>query len=99
MKTRLIILTAVAATLLYSCSNDRDEDVRKDAIEAVKNSNQELKLNPKGLSVRGGDIESKSDTIAIRSLNSGPQDPTNSTDPDDSELIPPGDVKPPKGGK
>ncbi|MGH1520588.1 hypothetical protein [Chryseobacterium sp. JK1] len=84
MKTRLIILTAAAAMLLYSCSNDRDEEVRKDAIEAVKNSKPEnLKLNPKGLSARGGDLESKSDTIVVKALNSGPQDPIDLTDPVD----------------
>ncbi|WFB67019.1 hypothetical protein [Chryseobacterium sp. WX] len=69
MKTKLIILTAAAAVLLYSCSNDRDEEVRKDAIEKVKASNQNLKLNKPSLQSRDAESESIKDTIIIRNSN------------------------------
>ncbi len=70
MKTKLIILTAAAAVLLYSCSNDRDEEVRKDAIEKVKASNQgKIKLNKSSLQSRDTESESAKDTIVIRNSN------------------------------
>ncbi|MEN5306770.1 hypothetical protein ABE425_04600 [Chryseobacterium cucumeris] len=86
MKTKLIILTAVSAVLLYSCSNDRDEEVRKDAIEKVKASNQNLKLNQPSAQSREGDSTLTSDTIRIRSSNDmglgiAPEDPEDGGDP------------------
>lgn len=101
MKTKLIILTAAAAVLLYSCSNDRDEDVRKEAIEKVKASNQEkIKLNKSGMEAKEGEVQATSDTIIIRTGNGMlSDDPDTNLDPDGSEIVPPGDVKPPKGGK
>jgi outer membrane biogenesis lipoprotein LolB len=89
MKTKLIILTAVAAALLYACS-DRDEEVRKEAIESVKNSNQKIKLNKSGIQAREGEVQATSDTIRVRSLD-GPLgdnpdtnlDPGNEGDPKD----------------
>ena len=101
MKTKLIILTAAAAVLLYSCSSDRDEDVRKVAIEKVKASNQEkFKLNSSGIQSREAEPQAINDTIVIKS-GSGllSEDPDTNLDPDGSEIVPPGDVKPPKGGK
>ncbi|QWT88161.1 hypothetical protein KBP46_10165 [Chryseobacterium sp. PCH239] len=86
MKTKLIILTAAAAVLLYSCSNDRDEEVRKDAIEKVKASNQNLKLNQPSAQSREGESTLTSDTIRIRSSNDmglgiPPEDPDETIDP------------------
>lgn len=89
MKTKLIILTAAAAVLLYSCSNDRDEDVRKEAIEKVKASNQEkIKLNKPSLQSRDAESESIKDTIIIRNSNTvgtgitpAPEDPDETIDP------------------
>ncbi len=94
MKTRLIILTAAAAALLYSCTSDRDETMPV----TEKAKKPELKLNPGQMSREL--LEVKSDSIITKDLNnSGPLDPTDPIDPDDSEIVPPGDVKPPKGSK
>lgn len=69
MKTKLIIMTAVASVLLYACS-DRDEETRKEAIESVKKSNQEkIKLNKSNLQSREAESESIKDTIIIRNSN------------------------------
>ncbi|WP_079242654.1 hypothetical protein [Chryseobacterium indologenes] len=85
MKTKLIILTAIAAAIIYSCS-DRDEEVRKDAIEKVKASNQNLKLNQPSAQSREGESTLTSDTIRIRSSNDTglgipPEDPEDGGDP------------------
>ncbi|WP_288435278.1 hypothetical protein [uncultured Chryseobacterium sp.] len=86
MKTKLIILAAAAAAILYSCSSDRDEEVRKDAIESVKNAKtkENFKLNNSGMQAREGEAQATSDTIKIRSLN-GPlsEDPDTNINPDD----------------
>lgn len=85
MKTKLIILAAAAAAVLYSCSNDRDEDVRKEAIEKVKASNQEkFKLNKSGIQSREAEPQAISDTIVIKS-GSGllSEDPDTNLDPID----------------
>ncbi|WP_336704452.1 hypothetical protein [Chryseobacterium indologenes] len=100
MKTKLIILAAVAAAIIYSCSNDRDDEARQEAIEKVKNSNQNFKLNKSGMQAREGEAQSTSDTIKVRGLNGTfSDDPDTGINPDDPEIVPPGDVKPPKGGK
>ncbi|MBP1165104.1 hypothetical protein JOE44_001988 [Chryseobacterium sp. PvR013] len=80
MKTKLIILTAAAAVLLYSCS-DRDDEARQEAIEKVKNSNQNFKLNNSGLQSREGEDAVTNDTIIIR--NGLAEDPVTNTDPID----------------
>lgn len=84
MKTKLIIMTAIAAALLYACS-DRDEETRKEAIESVKKSNQEkIKLNKSGLQSRESDPTITSDTIRIRGLNGAlSEDPDTNINPDD----------------
>ena len=92
MKTLKLIIAGVAATILInSCSSDRDEDVRKDAIESVKKSNQEkIKLNKSGMQAREGEAQAISDTIIIRTgngvLSDDPDtnlDPVNEGDPKD----------------
>jgi|GEM_PF-1542018 len=86
MKTKLIILTAVAAVVLYACS-DRDEETRKEAIESVKKSNQEkFKLNQPSAQSREAESTLTSDTIRIRSSNDmglgiPPEDPEDGGDP------------------
>ncbi len=85
MKTKLIIMTAIAATLLYACS-DRDEETRKNAIESVKKSNQEnFKLKHSGIESRESDPSITSDTIRVRGLNDlSSEDPDTNINPDDS---------------
>lgn len=84
MKTKLIILTAVAAVLLYACS-DRDEEVRNEAIESVKKSNQEkIKFNKSGMEAREGEVQATNDTIIIRTGNGVlSDDPDTNLDPID----------------
>ncbi|WP_343680049.1 hypothetical protein [Chryseobacterium arthrosphaerae] len=78
MKTRLIILTAAVAALLYSCTSDRDETIPV----TEKTKKPELKLNPGQLSRE--ELEVKSDSIITRDLNSnGPTDPTDPIDPNE----------------
>ncbi|MDR3026006.1 hypothetical protein [Chryseobacterium sp.] len=94
MKTKLIILAAAAAAIVYSCSSDRDEDVRKEAIDKVKNNNQEkFKLNPKGITAKEAG-EAKVDSIGIKGQNSttsGPfnPDPNNGTGTDPDPIVDP----------
>lgn len=90
MKTKLIILTAVAAALLYSCSSDRDENVTP---VTEKTRPENLKLNQKSQNAKSEEFSVKSDTI--RYMNSADANEL----PDNDEIVPPGDVKPPKGGK
>ncbi|KAB1228492.1 hypothetical protein [Chryseobacterium viscerum] len=93
MKTKLIILTVAATALLYSCSSERDEEIRKDNTE-VK-INQKTKLNQKGnnFSENKENFSKVGDSIKPNSsLNSqGIIPPNKSTDPDDgsTEVVDP----------
>lgn len=95
MKTRIIVLSLAVATLLISCNNDRDEDVRKDAIEQVKKSNQKINFNPKNLENKTSESSIKNDSIVIKNMDSSDPDYDLGSN-DDTEIIPPGDVRPPK---
>lgn len=75
MKMKLIIIVGVIAVSLYSCSNDRDNEARKAAIEKVKNSQKE--------------------NVYLRKTDSGK--PTDQKL--NNKIVPPGDIKPPKGSK
>lgn len=97
MKTlRLIIAGIALATLTYSCSNDRDEEARNEAIEKVKNSNQEFKLNQSGMQAREGEPEAAKDTIIIRSSNSLGLDPNPDPNPIPEDGGDPTTITPPK---
>ncbi|KAA2222987.1 hypothetical protein [Chryseobacterium sediminis] len=81
MKTKLIIFTAVVAVLLCACS-DRDEEVRKEAIESVKNSNQKFKLNKSGIDSRDAEPQTINDSIIVKSGNATmADDPDTNLDP------------------
>lgn len=75
MKTKLIILTALTAALLYSCSGDRDENVTPTSEKA---STKEFKLNKNGQTSR-----SESDTIIVRGLNMPDEPEIDGGDPKD----------------
>lgn len=75
MKMKLIIIVGVMAVSLYSCSNDRDNEARKAAIEKVKNSQKE--------------------NVYLKKTDSGK--PTDQKL--NNKIVPPGDIKPPKGSK
>lgn len=75
MKMKLIIIVGVMTVSLYSCSNDRDNEARKAAIEKVKNSQKE--------------------NVYLRKTDSGK--PTDQKL--NNKIVPPGDIKPPKGSK
>lgn len=60
MKTKLIILTAAAAALFYSCSADRDENVTP---ATEKTSAKEIKLNLESQKVEFEEVSIKTDTI------------------------------------
>ena len=73
MKTlKLIIVGITITTLVYSCSTDRDDEVRLKAIEEVKSSNQKqkIKLNKSGTQSREGEPTVLNDTIKIKGFNS-----------------------------
>ena len=75
MKTLKLIIAGIAiATLVYSCSNDRDDEARQKAIEEVKNSNQKIKLNKSRTHSREVDPEVTSDTIRVRGFSSALSD-------------------------
>ncbi|MCQ9638652.1 hypothetical protein MP478_04560 [Chryseobacterium sp. WG14] len=92
-KLKLIILTAVVSIVVLSCSGDRDENVVKPA----KTSNQKIKLNNSEL--QRDDLSTVS---AIQDTIRPPQQAVSEdpiTEAPDGEIVHPGDVKPPKGGK
>lgn len=94
MKTKLIILVAVTATLFQSCKTDRDEESRKEAIDHVKaNNKKEINLNSDVLEVQN------SSNMVKDSIKGTVKSAAVELEQDDTEIVHPGDVKPPKGGK
>lgn len=99
----------VIALTVYSCSNDRDEQLNENPAEAKKTEKLELKkLKPLNRE-SGPTYRTSSDTVIVNppmmsspapSTGIEPNDPIiTNPDPNDPELIPPGDIRPPKGGK
>lgn len=99
MKAKVLFIGAICAMSVYSCSTDRDEQTIENPVEKLDLKKKEIN-NPPGTENR-----TESDTAftaPIVSPMNGPTDPdlgTDPTDPNDPELIPPGDIRPPKGGK
>lgn len=91
MKTNFFLLSAIVALVVYSCSSDRDEQVQNPAMETkldlkkVKTSNNQSETSKVG------------DSAKISTQLADPGEGVPITDPNDPEIIPPGDVKPPKG--
>jgi hypothetical protein len=92
MKTlKIILLSAIAGAAVYSCSVERDDEVQKNPTIEKKLDLKPLKTeNNQESTAKGGDSTSAQTQIAF------PNDPLNPTDPNDPEIIPPGDIKPPK---
>lgn len=90
---KLFLLAVVSAVLLHSCSGDREEEVitpkpESKTLKTEINFNRNLEeLNSKASSV---------DSLRSNTINAYDTLRINS-DRDESEIIPPGDVKPPKG--
>lgn len=85
MKTKLLLLAALAALTVYSCTSERqDEEIQTLPKEKMQKLNKNITS------------KTESDSIVAplqNAYNGGIKlDPT-----DDAEIIPPGDVKPPKG--
>ncbi len=83
MKTKLIILTAVATALLYSCSGDRDENISP-APEKTRLEN--LKLNNQSTETNG--VFMTSDTIRVLDSVDANELPADGGDPKDVPVPP-----------
>ncbi|WP_185246676.1 hypothetical protein [Chryseobacterium bernardetii] len=86
MKTKIIMLTAIAATLLYSCSADRDENVTP--VTEKKTRPENLKLNPINQNFEVNDFNVKSDTIRALDSANGNELPADGGDPKDVPVPP-----------
>lgn len=88
MKTKILLLTAIAALIVYSCSSDRDEEVQKTAskleLRTVKTNKQQTETSRTG------------DSITVQTQQAIPPTGFDPQDPNDTEIVHPGDVKPPK---
>ncbi len=98
MKTKILLLAVLTAAIVYSCSSERDEEVQ--APVSKKIDLEPLKTNNKvGTSKVGDSIDPRDYTLSSPGTGFDPTDPNDPNDPNDPELIPPGDIRPPKGGK
>uniref|UniRef100_UPI001E5CAB1A hypothetical protein n=1 Tax=Chryseobacterium indologenes TaxID=253 RepID=UPI001E5CAB1A len=79
------------AIILHSCSTDRDEEVGKEKIESVKASNKiEINLNSDVLEAKNAS------NLVNDSIKGSVKSTSVELEQDDTEIISPGDVKPPK---
>jgi len=89
MKTKILLLTAIAALVVYSCSSETDEEVQAPAAK--------LNLKPLKTSNNNNETSRTGDSISLISPQAtGPGSGFDPTDPNDPEIVHPGDVKPPK---
>ena len=89
MKTKLIILGAIAVTLLHSCSTDREEEATNVNEAIKKNSNPEqFKFNrgSDAENIEGSEIIVVKDTINV--LFGDPVPPANPEDGGDPKDVP-----------
>ncbi|KAA0126400.1 hypothetical protein FY557_17265 [Chryseobacterium sp. SN22] len=95
MKTvKFILSAAIVALTVYSCSSDRDEEVKTEPAAVLELKPLKVEeINNQGTAKIGDTIigPKGSNTIGTG------LEPTDPSDPNDPEIIPPGDVKPPKG--
>nr|WP_315026003.1 hypothetical protein [uncultured Chryseobacterium sp.] len=88
---KLFLLLVTSAVLFHSCSSEREEEINSTKPE---HESMKTKLNLKNIG-----IDSKVEGSVRDSINSSiPLSiPPAKFEQDESEIIPPGDVKPPKG--
>lgn len=95
MKAKILLLSALTAAIVYSCSSERDEEIKtpesqKVELESFKTNNNK------------GETSKVSDSIDLpdHQFSTPPStglDPNPEPEPNEPEIIPPGDVRPPKG--
>ena len=89
-------MAAICSVLVYSCSTERDEEITENHAKSEKLVLKKLKTsnNQNGVASKIGD----STVVSTQQLPAPGDglDPLDPTNPDDPEIIPPGDVKPPK---
>lgn len=96
---KLILLAAVSTVLLHSCSGERDEDIKNEMRTPEQTMKTENKLNSFGGTIKEESTDNLIVVDTIKKLNSpsAATPPDYNQDPsDDTEIISPGDVKPPK---
>lgn len=83
MKTKLLLLAALAALTVYSCTSERsDEEIQTRPLEKVQKINK--------------NITSKTESDTVRIYNSTFSPPNNSLNPDPSEGGDPTTITPPR---
>jgi len=100
MKTKVLFIGAICALSVYSCSPDRDEQLNENPATVERLDIEKLKINNRD---QGQTNRTESDTVRSLLPIATPQSGSNpdlgtdpEPDPNDPEIIPPGDVRPPK---
>jgi len=106
MKTKVLLLAAICSLLVYSCSTDREEEIKENPIEKMKVEKLELKKLKTNKNSSSQTNRTNSDSAGVSNpiaspangIGEGiePTDPNPDINPDDPEIIPPGDIRPPK---
>lgn len=96
MKTKILLLAAIGAVIVNSCTTDRENEEVQNPV-SKKIDLEPLKTNNKVETSKVGDsIDPRDYTLSSPGTGFDPTDPNNPNDPNDPEIIPPGDIKPPK---
>jgi hypothetical protein len=97
MKTKVLLMMAICSLIVYSCSTERDEEIKENPTEVKKLELEKLKIN----NPPGTENRTESDTTftaPILSPMNSPADPDLGTDPipnpdpnegDDPKNVPP----------
>lgn len=97
MKLKVLFLSVLAAVCVYSCSTDREEQTIENPASEKKLDVKKIKINNRESGEANKVGSDSASVVPIASPSGGSQNPGFSIDPNDgSEIIPPGDVKPPK---
>lgn len=94
MKTKVLLLMAIIALIVYSCTVDREDEVQNPVSKKI--DLEPLKTNNKVETSKLSDsVDLPDHQLSTPGTGFDPE-PTNPNDPNDPEIIPPGDIKPPK---